>query len=81
MDNAKKLSPIFQASVLAAEVPWLQGADKLGFGTGLIMEGVPIAIGGGSLKRNGTAIGRTGFPLSGRSLSNMPKTANYTEQT
>jgi len=80
MDNAKKLSPIFQASVLAAEVPWLQGADQSGFGTGLI-EGVPIAIGGGSLKRNGTAIGKTGFPLSGRRLSTMPKTVNYTEQT
>lgn len=77
MDNAKKLSRIFQVSVLAAEVPWLQGAEKSGFGTGLI-EGSPVAIGGGSLNRNGTGIGKIGFPEIGRRLSTMLTTVNDT---
>ena len=34
MDNAKKLSPIFQASVRLANTRWLQSAEKSGFGTG-----------------------------------------------
>ncbi len=80
MGNAKKLNPIFPASVLAAAVPWLQGAEKSGFGTGLIKV-VALAIRGGRMKRNGTAIGKGIFPLIGRRLSTMPKTASDTSQT
>jgi hypothetical protein len=65
MDNAKKLSPVFQASVLAADNRWLQGAEKSGFGTGLT-RGVAIAIRGRSLKRSGTVPGKTSFPLIGK---------------
>ena len=80
MDNAKNLSPICQASALAVEVLWLQGAEMSGFGTGLI-GGVAIAIRGGRMKRNGTAIGKGIFPLIGRRLSTMPKTVSDTSQT
>ncbi len=80
MDNAKNLSPIFRASVLAVEVRWLQGAEMSVFGTGLI-GGVAIAIRGGRMKRNGIAIGKGSFPLIARKLSTMPKTVSDTSQT
>lgn len=80
MNNAKNLSPIFRVSVLAVEIPWLQGAEMSVFGTGLI-GGVAIAIRGGRMKRNGTAIGKRSFPLIGRKLYTMPKTVNDTSQT
>ena len=67
MDSAKKLSRNYQARVPPAEVPWLQGAEKSEFGTGLI-DPVAIAIRGGRMKRNGIAIGKTSFPLIGRRL-------------
>ena len=80
MDNAKNLSPIFRAIALAVEIPWLQGAEMFAFGTGLIGDAA-IAIRGGKMKRNGTAIGKVSFPLIGRRLSTMPNMVSDTSQT
>jgi hypothetical protein len=80
MDNAKKLSPIFQASVRFAITQWWLSVEKSGFGTGLTTEDV-TAILGGSPKQNGTALGKDSFPSTGRRLSNMPKPVRNTSQT
>ena len=80
MNNVKKLSPIFQASVLAAEDPWVQSAEKFAFGTGLT-KGIGFAIRGGRMKRSGTALGKTSFPLIGKRSSTLPETVNDTSQT
>ena len=79
MDNVKNLSPIVRASVRAAEAPWLPGAEKFGFGTGLT-KAAAIATRGGSPKPSGIAIGRTNFRLAGRSSPSVPLTASYTAQ-
>jgi hypothetical protein len=80
MDNAKKVSRISQASVLAMGIPWLPGAEKSECGTGLT-GAVAVAIRGGRRKRNDTAIGKIAFPLIGKRLSTLPKTVNGTSQT
>ena len=80
MGNATKPSPIFQASVAAVADPWLQGAAKSGFGTGLTKV-VSFAIRGVRMKRNGTAIGKTSFPMIGKRSSTQPETVNDTSQT
>jgi len=48
----------------------VQGAEKSGFDTGLT-RGIDFAIRGGRTKRNGIALGKTSFPLIGKSLSNV----------
>jgi hypothetical protein len=63
--NAKKLSRILQASALAAEDRWLQGAEKSGFDNGLTKGGV-FATRGGRMKLSGTARGKTSLPLIGK---------------
>ncbi len=70
---------MFQASVLPAKDRWLQSAEKFAFGTGLT-KGVSFAIRGGRMKRGGTALGRTSFPLIGKSSSTLPETVNDTSQ-
>ena len=80
MHNAEKLSPIFQATVVTAEDPWFQNAEKFAFGTGLT-KAVSFAIHGGRVKRNGIAIGKTSFPLIGKRTSTLPETVNDTSQT
>jgi hypothetical protein len=80
MNNAKKLNPILQASVLSAEDRWLQGAEKFEFLTGLTKD-VDFAIRGGRTKRSGTVRGKTSFPLIGKRSSIMPRTVNDTFQT
>jgi hypothetical protein len=79
MDNAKKLSPMFQVSVLGAEDPRLQSAEKSAFGIGPT-KGVFFAILGGRMKPNGTAIGKTSFPLTGKRSSTPLATVNDTSR-
>ena len=80
MGNAKKLSPIFQASVRLAITRWLPSAAKSRFGIGLTREDASATL-GGRTKQNGTALGKTSFPMNGRKSFTMPKTVNDTSQT
>jgi len=79
MDNAKKVSPTFQASVRLAAIRSLQSAEKSGFGIGLTKESACVTL-GGRTKPDGTALGRDSFPASGRKLSTTPRMALSTSQ-
>ena len=80
MGNAKKLSPIFQASVRLAITRWLPSAEKSRFGIGLTREDASATL-GERTKQNGIAGGKDSFPSTGRRLSIMPKTVSDTSQT
>ena len=79
MGNAKKLSPIFQASVRLAITRWLPSAEKSRFGIGLTREDASATL-GGRTKQNGTAAGKDIFPSTGRRLYTNQKPVRNTSQ-
>jgi hypothetical protein len=81
MGNAKKRSPGFLGGVRIqiAIARWLPSAEELGEGIGLTREDSAATV-AGKTKQTGTALGKTGFPSTGRRSPRKPITENGTER-